>query len=142
MLTLSNEWFASESGTGNRTIITRGRLLLENFMSSGQYSTRVEISWSYAPQSRSMPPEDEAGQIDLITGYLSEAMEADRLAVLTAVHTGAGHAVSVYYTRDLQAFSKRVDRLLSTFPPLPITIGAVQDAEWMAYTQMKEQIGL
>lgn len=142
MLTLSQEWFAFESTTAHRPLVTRGRLLLENFMQSGEYPVRIEINWKYTPDKTGMPPKDEADQIDLIIGYLSEAMEKDRLAVLSALHTGAGQSVSVYYTRDPEAFSRRLDRVLGVFPPLPLTIGAADDKEWNAYRQLKEQAGL
>ena len=142
MLTLSQEWFAFENATAHQTLVTRGRLLLENFMRSGEYPVRIEIDWTYTSDESGMPPKDESDQIDLIIGYLSEAMEEDRLAVLSAIHTGAGHSVSVYYTRDLEAFSRRLDRVLGVFPPLPLTIGAADDKEWNAYRQLKEQAGV
>lgn len=139
---LSNEWFAGESESDSGRLITRGRMFADSGNVSGLFRTRVEIQWKYQGETDGMPSPEETDVIDRIMNLLTESLEKSGTAILTAIHIGAGQALYVYYTQELQAFSGRVNELLGKLPALPIQIGAIEDPDWTDYKQMLEKFGI
>lgn len=139
---LSNEWFAGESESDNGRIITRGRMFAEEGNTERLFRTRVEVQWKYKGEMDGMPSPEETDIIDRIMNLLTESLERSEIAILTAIHIGAGQALYVYYTQELQAFSGRVNELLEKLPLLPIKIGAAEDPDWTEYKQMLEKFGI
>lgn len=139
---LRNDWFVAESETEGQSLITRGRLNLEDLRKSGDYNYRVEIRWIYRPDSLAMPQPQERDLIDGVFDLVSKVMESDWLAIMTAVHTGAGVAIAVFYTKSLDEFSSRLDKSLSGYPQLPINVGAVKDTGWDDYHELMNYLNI
>lgn len=131
----NNEWFVGEAESDNGRIVTRGRMF-GTALDTSAYKMRVEIVWQYKPDMTAMPLPDETIRMDDAMNVLCDAMEKDGLALLTAIHIGGGHAVFVYYTRNIDSFSARLDSTLGKYPVLPIRIGAAFDESWSEYKEM------
>lgn len=125
-----NEWFAGEAEADGMRVIVRGRLFLKQQQQCGSYPMRAEVIWSYPPDPQGMPSNDELLRIDDQMNRLTETVEQNGEALLTAVHIGAGKAWFVYYTRNLDRFSELLDSAFSGQPPLPIQVGATRDTDW------------
>ena len=87
---LSDVWFtalsANESG---RTVAIYGREELNEFIDSGKYNERVEITWKYKGDENGFPDEVLGEQMELVEEALRKAMEKkDKLAILTSIYTG------------------------------------------------------
>ncbi len=136
-----NEWFVGESDADGKRIVTRGRLFRRK-PGITHYKMRVEIVWQYKPDATGMPTPDETLRIDDVMNSLCDALEKDGLAHLTAIHIGAGHSVFVYYTRNIDDFSTRLDETLGRHPVLPIRIGAAPDENWSEYNEMLSRFSL
>lgn len=136
---LSDEWFTalSENETG-KLITVSGRDELDEFMASGKFKERAEIYWKYEEDDKGMPSEDVAKQMENMQEALIQAMEKDKLAILTAIYTGAGEKTWVFYTRTVRVFGERLNEALDTFALLPITIYTEWDPEWEEYKDMYE----
>ena len=98
---LSDVWFtalsANESG---RTVAIYGREELNEFIDSGKYNERVEITWKYKGDENGFPDEVLGEQMELVEEALRKAMEKkDKLAILTSIYTGGGEKIWVFYTR-------------------------------------------
>ena len=135
------EWFVGEAESDSGRIVTRGRMF-PAAPDKSVYKMRVEIVWQYKPDQTAMPLPDETVRMDDAMNSLCEAMEEDRLAWLTAIHIGGGCAVFVYYTRDIDVFSGRLDETLGKYPPLPIQVGAALDPSWHEYKEMLSRFSL
>ena len=87
---LSDNWFTafSEDEEG-RLISIYGRDELSEFMACGKLNERVEITWPYEGDVHAMPTDEEAERMEVFETALRKAMEKDKLAILTAVYTGA-----------------------------------------------------
>ena len=140
---LSDEWFTAiaESETGNRTIFISGRCHIDDFRLSGKFSYRVEITWSYHPDSNGMPDEKSAELMENALTALKKAMEKDKLAILTGIYTGDSERNMIFYTRNIPAFGERLNEALAPFEQLPITIYTEKDAEWNEYREMRSLCG-
>lgn len=136
-----NEWFVGESDADGKRIVTRGRLFRQK-PDITHYKMRVEIVWQYKPDATGMPMPNETLRIDNVMNSLCDALEKDELAYLTAIHIGAGHSVFVYYTRNIDDFSTRLDETLGCYPVLPIRIGATPDENWSEYNEMLSRFSL
>ena len=136
---LSNEWFTalSEDESGNLVTIY-GRDELGEFIHSGKFKERVEITWKYEGDEKGMPGDALAEQMENVQEALKKAMEKDKLSILTAVYTGAGEKVWIYYTRTVRVFGERLNEALSSFELLPISIYTEIDPEWEEYLDMYE----
>ncbi|WP_459189284.1 DUF695 domain-containing protein [Parabacteroides sp. APC149_11_2_Y6] len=136
---LSNEWFTALSENENGQLITvSGRDELTEFIQSGKFKERVEITWKYEADDKGMPVETVAEQIDEVQEVLKKAMEKDKLSILTGVYTGSGERIWVYYTRTVRVFGERLNEALAPFELLPISIYTELDPEWEEYSDMYE----
>lgn len=136
---LSNEWFTalSEDEAGH-LVTVYGRDELTEFIQSGKLKERVEITWKYEGDDKGMPSDELAAQMETVEETLRKVMEKDKLAILTAVYTGAGEKIWVFYTRTVRVFGERLNEALASFELLPITIYTEVDAEWEEYLDMYE----
>ena len=136
---LSNEWFTalSEDETGHLVTVS-GRDNLMEFVNSGKFKERVEITWKYEGDDKSMPSEALAEKMETVQETLRKAMEKDKLAILTEVCTGAGEKLWIYYTRTTRVFGERLNDVLMPFELLPITIYTEVDPDWEEYLDMYE----
>ena len=129
-----NEWFAGAQDSDAGRIVSRGRLFPGGQQEFPAFPLRIEIQWQYSGKGADgMPDDAEAELTDRAMNALTEHCERKGIALLTAVHTGAHLAWYVYYTRSVDAMSACIDEIFSTFPPLPVRIGAAQDATWSEY---------
>lgn len=136
---LSNEWFTALSENENGQLVTvSGRDELTEFIQSGKFKERVEITWKYEADDKGMPVETVAEQIDEVQEVLKRAMEKDKLSILTGVYTGSGERIWVYYTRTVRVFGERLNEALAPFELLPISIYTELDPEWEEYLDMYE----
>jgi hypothetical protein len=136
---LSNEWFTalSEDETGHLVTVS-GRDNLMEFVNSGKFKERVEITWKYEGDDNGMPSEALAEKMETVQETLRKAMEKDKLAILTEVCTGAGEKLWIYYTRTTRVFGERLNDVLMPFELLPITIYTEVDPDWEEYLDMYE----
>lgn len=136
---LSNEWFTalSEGESGNLVAVS-GRDELTEFIQSGKFKERVEITWKYEGDEKGMPSDALAELMENVQETLRKAMEKDKLSILTAVYTGGGEKVWVFYTRTVRIFGERLNEALAAFELLPISIYTEVDPEWEEYLDMYE----
>lgn len=136
---LSDEWFTalSEDESGNLVTIY-GRDELTEFIQSGKFKERVEITWKYEGDEKGMPADALAEQMENVQEALKKAMEKDKLSILTAVYTGVGEKIWVFYTRTVRVFGERLNEALASFELLPISIYTEIDPEWEEYLDMYE----
>lgn len=73
---LSDEWFTalSEDESGNLVTIY-GRDELTEFIQSGKFKERVEITWKYEGDEKGMPDDALAEQMENVQEALKKAME-------------------------------------------------------------------
>ena len=94
---LSNEWFTALSEDEDGHLVTvSGRDELTEFIQSGKFKERVEITWKYEGDEKGMPIDALAEQMESVQETLRKAMEKDKLSILTAVYTGAGEKIWVF----------------------------------------------
>ena len=136
---LSNEWFTalSEDEAGHLVTVS-GRDELTEFIKSGKFKERAEITWKYEGDDKGMPEDELAEKMETVQETLRKAMEKDKLSILTGVYTGAGEKVWVYYTRTVRVFGERLNEALAPFELLPISIYTEVDPEWEEYLDMYE----
>lgn len=136
---LSNEWFTALSENEEGQLVTvSGRDELTAFIESGKFKERVEITWKYEGDEKGMPSESLAEKMEEVEEALRKAMEKDKLAILTAVYTGGGEKIWVYYTRTVRVFGERLNEALAPFDRLPISIYTEVDPGWEEYLDMYE----
>lgn len=136
---LSNEWFTalSENESGQMVIVS-GRDELTEFVQSGKFKERVEITWQFEGDAKGMPSEEVAARMEAVQEVLQKAMEKDKLAILTGVYTGGGEKIWVFYTRTVRVFGERLNEALAAFELLPLSIYTEVDPEWEEYFDMYE----
>lgn len=136
---LSDVWFTalSEDESGNMITIY-GRDELNEFIESGKFKERVEITWKYEGDEKGLPADSLGEKMEAVEETLRKAMEKDKLSILTSVYTGAGEKVWVFYTRTVRVFGERLNEALAAFELLPISIYTEVDPDWEEYKDMYE----
>ena len=101
---------------------------------SNKFKERVEITWKYEGDEKGMPIDVLAEQMENVQETLRKAMEKDKLSILTAVYTGAGEKIWVFYTRTVRVFGERLNEALAPFDLLPISIYTEVDRKFLLST--------
>ena len=137
---LSDVWFTALSQNEEGQIITiSGRDELDEFIQTGKYKERVEITWKYDGDEKGMPSESVGELMESVEETLRKAMEKkDKLAIMTSIYTGGNEKVWVFYTRTVCVFGERLNEALSSFELLPISIYTEVDNDWEEYKDMYE----
>ncbi len=136
---LSDKWFNAFSENEKGDLITiYGRDDLDEFVASGKFKERVEVTWKYKPDEKNLPHDDEAELMETVEVALRKVMEKDKLAILSSIYTGGGERIWVFYARTARVFGERLNEALSTFDLLPISIYVEVDPDWEEYKDMYE----
>jgi len=131
---LSKEWFTALSEDEKGQLVTVcGREELTEFVKSGKFKERVEISWKFEGDEKGMPSDELAEKMESVQEAMAKAMEKDKLAILTGVYTGGGEKTWIFYTRTVRVFGERLNEALESFELLPIEIYTEVDPEWDEY---------
>lgn len=134
-----NDWWTSpaESADG-RLIMVSGRRDIARFRENPRFSIRVEVSWPYstAPDA-GMPSDADARIMEQATDALQAVLDADPVAVMTGIYTGAGRRDWVFYTLSTHIFQKKFNEALAPLPLLPLEITAENDPAWAEYDEMR-----
>lgn len=134
---LTDDWFTaiSESEEGQMVFVT-GRLGLDEFRQTRKLSVRIEIEMPYEADEKGLPTEAAAIQLEEVEALLRQAMERDKLAILTGNYTGAAMKYWVFYARTERVFGERLNEALCELPLLPLKISCERDEEWEEYLDM------
>lgn len=134
---LSDKWFTALSENEKGDLITiYGREELEEFVTSGKFKERVEVTWKYTPDTKGLPSDNEAELMENVEIALRKVMEKDKLAILSSVYTGGGERIWVFYTRTSRVFGEKLNDVLKDFELLPISLYVEIDPEWEEYKDM------
>ncbi|MDD2799143.1 MAG: DUF695 domain-containing protein [Bacteroidales bacterium] len=136
---LTDKWFTAISQDEKERLITvTGRDDVMEFVRSGKFKERVEITWKFEGNHQGMPSEELAAQMEQVELVLRKVMEDDKLAIMTAIYTGGDQKTWVFYCRTIRVFGERVNEALAGFPLLPIEIYTEVDPQWEEYLDMLE----
>jgi hypothetical protein len=134
-LELNDTWFGGETENNEKPVIIRGRQHLKNFIGSKQYTEHVEFVWTFETETENgIPTPEENIFMQKVEDALIENLESDLQSVLTIVYTHDGIRSSIFYTKSVPEFLKRINKALSEFKKLPIEITNEKDIEWVLYT--------
>ncbi len=137
---MTNDWWTApaESADG-RLIMVSGRRDIDRFRANPRFSIRIEVSWQYsdAPHAE-MPDDDVARLMEQATDALQATLDADPVAVMTGIYTGAGRRDWVFYTLSTHIFQKKLNEALAPLPLLPLQITAENDPAWEEYDEMRQ----
>lgn len=129
-------WTAPAEAPDGQTVMVTGRRDIAQFRSNPRFKIRVTISWKYGAEG--MPSDADAEIMGQATDALQPQLDADPVAVLTGVYTGAGERTWVFYTLSTNIFNKKLNAALASLPLLPLEISAENDPEWEEYDEMCE----
>lgn len=136
---LTDDWFTSlaEDENGNMMFVN-GRDNIMDFIKSGKFKERVEITRKYDPDSKGLPNTELGKLMEDVQIAIQKAMEKDKLSIMTGIYVGNGEKVLVFITRNIPAFGERLNLALKDFELLPITIYSEKDPQNEEYLEMYE----
>lgn len=136
---LTDNWFSTMAEADNEMpIFISGRDNLDEFRLSGKFKERVEIYWKYESHHNGMPSDADGEIMEQVINALRNAVEKDKLAILTGIYTGNNERTLVFYTRTSRVFGERLNDALAEFPQLPITLYVEIDPKWNEYLELCE----
>ncbi|MDE6453394.1 MAG: DUF695 domain-containing protein [Muribaculaceae bacterium] len=129
-------WTAPAEAPDGQTVMVTGRRDVERFRRNKRCSIRVTVAWHYADAG--MPGDSDAQIMGEATERLQAELDADPVAVMTGIYTGAGERTWVFYTMSTHIFNKKLNDALAPLPLLPLEISAESDPDWEEYAEMCE----
>lgn len=127
-------WTAPAEAPDGQTVMVTGRRDVQRFRANPRFSIRITVAWPYGHAG--MPDDDEARIMQAATEGLQAELDADPVAVLTGIYTGAGERTWVFYTSSTHIFNKKLNAALADLPLLPLQISAENDPDWEEYDEM------
>ena len=112
--------------------------VLSRFMGDFHVATIV-ITWENrfsTPQG--FPVDREWDELHAFFGLIEEAVEHDRLGLMSLALTGKWECVMVFHTRDADEFSKRLNELPRQGHPYPLQIEKRDDPAWACFTAISK----
>ena len=134
---ISNDWWTApaEGESGNLILVT-GRRDLNNVIETGLYRYRVEVTWRYNGDKKGLPLFADSKVMEEVSDALNACFDRDPVAVMTGIYTGDGQRNWVFYTRSLNIFQRKFNKVMSPFPTLPLEFEAEEDTDWQEYHEM------
>ena len=140
---LNDIWFGGEIDMGDKKAIIRARTHLKNILDSSLYNKLGQITWrTEDPTSNGIPTPDENLFMGEVEEVLIESVESDLQSVLTFVQTFDNSRTWFFYCKDNEIFMKRLNKCLSQFKMLPISITFKSDSDWSTYLIMLKDFNL
>jgi len=132
-------WTAPALTHDGELLIVTGRSGLMEALPTGDFPYCLHVNWDYTPAAQGLPDTATSQLMEQAHDALLSTFDADPVAVLTGIYTGAGQRNWVFYARSLPLFGKKLNEALSSIEQaLPITFEAEEDADWEEYRQMVE----
>jgi hypothetical protein len=134
-----DHWTLAEAGHRVGPALVRFRSPVLGPAGVEEFHDLLTVLWAYeAEDSGAIPDPATVAEMSRFEDYLSEAVQHDAHAVLTAVLTFDGARQWVFYTRDVAEFGRR----LSAIPDYhgqryPIELATERDPTW---SYLREQI--
>ena len=133
-LKVSDEWWTSPSEAENgELVIVTVREALDNVIETGKYEYRVEVTWRYDGDDKGMPLDHDSELMEQATDALNAAFNADPVAVMTEIYTGADERNWVFYTRSLHIFQRKFNEALAGLASMPLEFDVTHDPDWEEY---------
>jgi len=124
-------WSVTTAALGEESLIIRFRVNAAEQLGKANFPNAIAISWAFGSLS---PGIQEA--MNNLEDTLTDAVEKQRTAYLTAIVTGPDSREWQYYSKSHDDFMNILNESLSCFPAFPINISSFSDPEWEAYSRL------
>ncbi len=141
-------WTVAQAELDDEPILIRFRPDLAQFDGKSEFGLKLVIRWD-APsdESESDSESDEqtefnlpSEEMDALEDALVDAMEPDRIGILTYVFTFVDAREWHIYFTDIAEMQTALDAAVDNKPPMPLEIQAFDDAQWEDYTELIESV--
>lgn len=127
-------WDVSKGNDSGHPLVIRHLSNLPSWAGKSNLPKLVAITWRLENVGQ-MPTKPESEQTYEFEDLLSEAVESQRIGLLTTVVTGNGVVEWQYYAANHESFMATLNKALSTRPKYPISIALQEDSTWSAYSR-------
>lgn len=124
-------WSVATAVLGADSLVIRFRANAAEQLGKAKYPNVVAISWEF----KSLSPETQEAMSNL-EDALTDAVEKQKNAYLTAIVTGPDSREWQYYSKSNDEFMRILSESLSRFPAFPVSISFFSDPDWEAYSQL------
>jgi hypothetical protein len=124
-------WSVTTATLGEESLIIRFRVNAPEQLGKARFPNVVAISWGFESLS---PTTQEA--MSNLEDTLTDAVEKQNKAYLTAIVTGPDSREWQYYSTSHDDFMTILNESLSHLPAFPIKISSFSDPEWDAYSRL------
>jgi hypothetical protein len=120
-------------------MVVRARLEKPELVSLEGYKVAVEIIWRYESDD-GMPDDDTNGNISRFEELLDDLSCDNDFSYLIQVSTGMGEKRWLYYTIDLDRFTREFNLMVEGKLGFPITVEASDDPDWKIWSDFIETV--
>jgi hypothetical protein len=127
----NDAWDVAEGNVNGKPSLLRFRPNLKSFLGIPTHSQRLVITWEYGQDNSSgMPSENQSEDMRAFEDAIVNALDSDRLAILSFIYTNNGLREWQFCVRDIEEVGIRINAALADFPKLPISLEVQEDANW------------
>jgi hypothetical protein len=136
----TDSWTVAEGSYCDKPTIIRYRPGLVNSLGDQRYPRRLTVTWEYEETDPSgMPSKNQNRELQDFEDSILNAVDPERLAILSFVFTRAGLREWHFYISDVNEVGKRINEALSEKPGLPINLEVNDDPDWEELAKVLDQ---
>ena len=137
-----DSWINAERTEGGQPRMVRIRPDLASFDGKTSFPRKIVFTWTYGddPELSGLPNEAQYNQMRPFEDALVLALEKSRAAIFVYARTGLGLREWNFYIVDIEGIQPDLNRVLSHFPGLPLTIGHYEDKHWSEYSAIVDRM--
>jgi len=127
----TSSWVLVKNWTKDKVQLIRYRPDLKSYFGNSNYPKRLVIIWDYEVDTSSgMPSNQLSNEMRAMEDALVEALDSDRIAILSFVLTNYGSREWHFYANNMQEINNRINLAFSHLPKLPIHLQVEDDPNW------------
>lgn len=128
----NDRWSLAEGMHDDKPLLIRFREELRARPDVTALPLLVRVVWDFDTDATGMPDGEAGDAMEVFENRLVDAVEPDRIAVLTAVVTHDGDREWLFYAADAAAFARRLTEMPQEPERYPIEISVERDPAWSA----------
>jgi hypothetical protein len=139
---MNDQWSMFETETDGLPGFVRLRTDVGEYARGGAYLTFLRVVWEYEPDDdQRLPSDDVLEALDDFEDRLSDALEKDEQSVLVFVMTHDGARQWVFYSKDVEESTRRIDSIAAEAEPYPIETTSTYDPDWTEHRGVATAVG-
>jgi hypothetical protein len=135
---IPESWGILQGDNNGNAMIVRKNIGCDTIAGNADYPNRCGIAFEILfPDENGLPSFEKEPEIDNIENDIFEIFESDLNSITPIIITTSGFREFVLYTKDVEEFNTRLEKMKLKYPKYQFTNYTENDKNWSTYKSFK-----